>query len=646
MTSSILTNTSAMIALQNLRATNASLAEINNQISTGKKVANARDNAAVFAISQVMESDVEGFRSISESLSLGSSTIAVASNATNEIGNLLNEIKGKIVSANEENVDRATLQNEIEQLRGQIESIVSAAQFNGQNLLEEGSDITVLSSLDRSSAGEVTARNIEVTARDFSTNAGSVGTGLSGKNASIAGTGVTGNDSVIQLTDDVDFLNNSGTQSYTLTLDGIDIEVTNAKLANEGIIATATTVASEEDVLTYLEGAINGTLTVETGDNVGLQGVTATVRANAGTPANAELVITSTASEAISVATDAAANAAGAEAAVPTAASLAQVNGQTNTATTVGLDLGGDEADAAGETLSVTVGSQTFTYTAAGDDADSAATAAAAVAAFTQQASDLGISDIVFEVDATTDTQINISNLNSGEAREVTFDTANLGTTGNASISAPGLDAAAAGSVDVNIAGNIVEGDSFSVTIGSTTATYVAGANEDANDVIRGLQNVIAADGPADALTSLTFASNAAAGDEATLSISSVSGATVSIAEARGGTEGTGDLYGLSRIDVTTADGATRALSTIENLIQVNVDAQAEFGASERRIEIQSDFMSTLIDSFKSGIGALVDADLEEASARLQALQVQQQLGVQALSIANQAPQNILALFQ
>ena len=64
------------------------------------------------------------------------------------------------------------------------------------------------------------------------------------------------------------------------------------------------------------------------------------------------------------------------------------------------------------------------------------------------------------------------------------------------------------------------------------------------------------------------------------------------------------------------------------------------------RVEIQNEFMNTLIDSFKSGIGALVDADLEEVSARLQALQVQQQLGIQALSIANQAPQNILALFR
>ena len=52
------------------------------------------------------------------------------------------------------------------------------------------------------------------------------------------------------------------------------------------------------------------------------------------------------------------------------------------------------------------------------------------------------------------------------------------------------------------------------------------------------------------------------------------------------------------------------------------------------------------MDAMKSGIGSLVDADMEEASARLQALQVQQQLGVQSLSIANQSPQTILSLFR
>ena len=60
----------------------------------------------------------------------------------------------------------------------------------------------------------------------------------------------------------------------------------------------------------------------------------------------------------------------------------------------------------------------------------------------------------------------------------------------------------------------------------------------------------------------------------------------------------------------------------------------------------QADFVSNLTDSLKSGIGTLVDADMEEASARLQALQVQQQLATQSLSIANQAPQSLLSLFR
>ncbi|MCK0140094.1 hypothetical protein MWU51_13445 [Aliiroseovarius sp. F47248L] len=81
-------------------------------------------------------------------------------------------------------------------------------------------------------------------------------------------------------------------------------------------------------------------------------------------------------------------------------------------------------------------------------------------------------------------------------------------------------------------------------------------------------------------------------------------------------------------------------------MIQTSIDASATFGSVEGRIEIQSNFVGKLSDSLKAGIGAMVDADMEAASARLQALQVQQQLGTQALSIANQAPQNILSLFR
>ena len=109
---------------------------------------------------------------------------------------------------------------------------------------------------------------------------------------------------------------------------------------------------------------------------------------------------------------------------------------------------------------------------------------------------------------------------------------------------------------------------------------------------------------------------------------------------------GSGGLATLAAVDVSTAGGAATALGNIEALIQTSITAAAAFGSAEGRIETQSNFVSKLMDTMKSGIGSMVDADLEAASARLQALQVQQQLATQSLSIANQAPQNILALFR
>jgi flagellin len=91
--------------------------------------------------------------------------------------------------------------------------------------------------------------------------------------------------------------------------------------------------------------------------------------------------------------------------------------------------------------------------------------------------------------------------------------------------------------------------------------------------------------------------------------------------------------------------GAT-ALADIETAIATAVDAAAQFGSVQTRLEIQSDFVKALTDALSAGVGSLVDANMEEEAARLSALQVQQQLGVQSLSIANSAPQSILALFR
>ncbi|PSK80403.1 flagellin [Limimaricola soesokkakensis] len=103
---------------------------------------------------------------------------------------------------------------------------------------------------------------------------------------------------------------------------------------------------------------------------------------------------------------------------------------------------------------------------------------------------------------------------------------------------------------------------------------------------------------------------------------------------ANAGNATTGEAF-LSGV-LNEADAATKA----------TVDAATSLGQSEKSIERQQEFLTKLSDNLDSGVGAMVDANMEEEAARLQALQVQQQLASQSLSIANQAPQNILSLFR
>ena len=103
---------------------------------------------------------------------------------------------------------------------------------------------------------------------------------------------------------------------------------------------------------------------------------------------------------------------------------------------------------------------------------------------------------------------------------------------------------------------------------------------------------------------------------------------------------------GIATVGLTSSALSSSALTTIDSAIRSVNDKVAALGSVGKRLEIQGDFTVKLIDILRSGVGNLVDADLAEESARLQALQIKQQLGVQALSIANSNPQTILSLFQ
>ncbi|HEY0053173.1 MAG TPA: flagellin, partial [Caulobacteraceae bacterium] len=91
---------------------------------------------------------------------------------------------------------------------------------------------------------------------------------------------------------------------------------------------------------------------------------------------------------------------------------------------------------------------------------------------------------------------------------------------------------------------------------------------------------------------------------------------------------------------------ATAVLTQLDASISKTNAALGEIGSQAKQIDTHNKFVSLLSDTLTTGIGNLVDADLAKESARLQALQVQQQLGAQALSIANTAPQVILSLFK
>ncbi|MBZ8117528.1 flagellin [Roseovarius sp. LXJ103] len=189
--SSILTNNSAMVALQTLKSVNSNLAKTQDMISTGLQVGSAKDNSAIWAISKVMESDLQGFQAVSQSLSLGESTVAVARMASEKVTDDLKLIKEEIVAAQDGTVDRATLQERIDSLVAQIQSNVDSAQVNGVNLVNgsatavadvngtnidlngsggtadaEDVGIQVISALDRSGTG-VTASKINVVAIDL-----------------------------------------------------------------------------------------------------------------------------------------------------------------------------------------------------------------------------------------------------------------------------------------------------------------------------------------------------------------------------------------------------------------------------------------------------------------------------------------------
>ncbi len=144
---SILTNIAAMSALQTLRSIGSNMEDTQARVSSGQRVGEASDNAAYWSIATTMRSDNMALSSVSDALGLGASKIDTAYAGMESAIDVVKEIKAKLVTATEEGVDKAKVQEEITQLQGQLKSIADSASFSGENWIAGGTD-TMTASVD------------------------------------------------------------------------------------------------------------------------------------------------------------------------------------------------------------------------------------------------------------------------------------------------------------------------------------------------------------------------------------------------------------------------------------------------------------------------------------------------------------------
>ena len=175
---SIMTNASALTALQSLNATNKNLEQTQSRISTGYRVAEASDNAAYWSIATTMRSDNRALSTVQDALGLGASKIDTAYTGMNKAIEVVTDIKLKLVGSNGASAaDKEKYDTEIKALQGQLKSYADSATFSGANWLSVDTttghtaagtfdDVKIVAAFNRNSAGNVTLGTIDVKVQD------------------------------------------------------------------------------------------------------------------------------------------------------------------------------------------------------------------------------------------------------------------------------------------------------------------------------------------------------------------------------------------------------------------------------------------------------------------------------------------------
>ncbi|KMO16502.1 flagellin [Methylobacterium platani] len=589
---SLLTNNAAMTALTTLKSINSQLDMTSNRVSTGQRVSAASDNAAYWSIATTVRTDNASLSAVKDSLGLGSSSVDTAYNGLNSIIADLQNIRGKLQSAMTPGVDRAKVQTEISAIQSKMKATADSSNASGQNWLS-------VDSSPSNSSYQATQKVVAGFSR-----------------------GSDGN----------------------ITFSMVNVDVASIKLYDRNAGTTVTKPATAAQVVgsTALTGTAafsSGTADFSTVDGGGkTKQINFVIDLGAGASAAIQLdkdTLRSTAKNLAAVTTD---------------ELLAAINNQIAASgatklggkVTAGLDSAGRLTFATvdtGSTVSLKVGNANTT--------DATKFAAADIGfGTTSNAPVLTAGTAYAALDISTGSKVITVNDGAG-VKTVTLNAAAYSAAGSTVSSGAatlsGADAATLINSQLKASGSTA----FATFAGGKLSFTSTGAGTGASVTVAGTD-----------VTSFGFTSgqtitgtNTAAGAGTASTTTTGKG----ILDTTSGTYNAsfgGGAYSVATFNISTLVGTngdtdvSNILNMVDKAIAAMTDAGTKLGANKTQIDGQKTFVDTLMKANDRTIGILVDADVEEESTKLKALQTQQQLAVQALSIANSASQNVLSLFR
>ena len=591
---SILTNFSAITALQTLRSLATDLKETQERVSSGLRVAAAADNAAYWSISTTMRSDSMAISAAADALGLGAAKVDTAYAGMTSVIDVLTKFQARLVAATEEGVDKGKVQAELDQMKDQVQSIAESASFSGQNWLT--TDIAdmydvdinktqVVSSFVRDASGGVATKTMTVDLSKISLFNSAQG-GLLQQDAR-----------------DIDTI--GGMRTLYHYGDGTQVWIPEANSATYATLHSL--VFSGPLDLTGVGDAITFDVTVDKDEpSHGISAPYHPGKTTVGVTIDKAFLDTHfpTWNGVIDDYRDF-------SQALSRALSLA------NTGAAAGLYYGSSYPNG-------TVPNEYWVRTQESSGLDG---------------SYIEISNLTSQVSSGSHGLSN-SAAQAPRGSEMTLDFTDFQAFRDGE-DPDGIEV----SFSFYVNGATPKTYSFDRTYVNNLLGKTDGSISNASEMVTLLTSLMQADWP-----------------DVIISDDGAGGVSMVLDPLADRKAGGGSRIGFSNINVSHEPIPTLNFLEIDivqnpNMVRTYidymdkatarvVDAAATLGALQTRIDMQAEFAARLASNIDSGIGRLVDADMNEESTRLKALQTQQQLAVQALSISNTAPDMLVQLFR